>query len=156
MGSLFRWSGGARAAWVSLSLSFSILILGSFGAAAFASSAEPEDAISPLEEVALVTTDSADRRAVVRVGDRKLQLLAPGDAIEGTGAIVEQVLADRLVVIETAGEPRRRRLAWIYLRDRAEGVPHVRYIEGRAPARESAASPSAADPAQEPSGSGDG
>ena len=89
---------------------------------------------------------------MLRVGDGELQLLAPGDPVEGTGAVVERVLADRLVVIETAGEPRRRRVAWIYPRDRAAGVPHVRYFEGRAPARGSAAKP----PRDAPAGSADG
>ncbi len=79
---------------------------------------------------------------MLRVGDDgELLLLAPGDPIAGTGAVVERVLADRLVVVEIAGEPRRRRLAWIYLRDRAAGVPHIRYLEGRPPAPGSVARP---------------
>ncbi len=112
-----------------------------FGGAVFASGSGTGGAAG-LEQVVLLATDPAEHRAVLRVGDDgELRLLAPGEPIEGTGGIVERVLADRLVVIETAGDPERRRVAWIYLRDRAAGVPHIRYLEGRAPAHGAAAKP---------------
>lgn len=83
-----------------------------------------------LEEVVLLAIDPAERRAVLRVGDGELQILAPNEPIEGTSATVERVLADRLVVQETTGEQQKRsRIAWIYPRDRATGVPHIRYLE---------------------------
>ncbi len=83
----------------------------------------------------MVATDHAERKAVLRVGDGELQVVAPGERIAGTGSTVERVLADRLVVTEITGGPEaRRRLAWIYLRDRAPGVPHIRYLEWRSEA----------------------
>ncbi len=95
-----------------------------------------------LEQVALVVTDPAERKAVLRVAGGSLQVLAPGELIEGTGATVERVLADRVAVSEITGEPRRRkRGAWIYARDRGPGVLHVRYFEWRADAVGAAASP---------------
>ncbi len=120
----------APAPSVQLYLVLGILALGSASPSAFAS--PRKGGTGGLEQVVVVATDPAEHRAVLRVDDGELLLLAPGESIEGTRAVVEQVLADRIVVVETAGAPGRRRVAWIYLRDRAEGAPHIRYLESRA------------------------
>ncbi len=88
-----------------------------------------------LEGVVLLATDPAEHLAVVRVGDRELQVLGPGKLIEGTGATLERVLADRVVVREAPVGPRRqRRVAWIYLHNRAAGGSKIRYLERSAEA----------------------
>ncbi len=121
-------------------------ILGSAGTAAFG---------GELGQVVLLATDPAERKAVMRVGDGELQVLEPGDAIEGTGAVLDRVLAGRVVVRETLDEEMRRlRRAWIYPRDRAAGVAHIRYLEPsiRAPAAARPPPPGAPDSSDPPGG----
>lgn len=58
-------------------------------------------AAESLEGYTVMALSPLDERAVIKLPDNKMQVLKPGDAIDGTQATVEQVLTDRLVLEET-------------------------------------------------------
>ncbi|HEX5057248.1 MAG TPA: hypothetical protein VFX02_12230 [Gammaproteobacteria bacterium] len=71
-----------------------------------------------LQDITVLALSAPDGRAVVRLPDDKMQVLKPGDAVDGTQAKVLQVLADKLVLEETVADEKsgekRRETVWLY------------------------------------------
>lgn len=113
-------------------------------------------AFEELTSIVLLATDAAEGKAVLQVADGPLQVVAPGDPIERSDAIVEKVLEDRVVVRESAsGTSTSRRLAWIYLRGPTAKASRIRYFEWRAEVADGPAPrpPAKSQPGDVPEGS---
>ncbi len=98
-------------------------------------SGRPPAAHLPLAAVELVLLDTADQRAVLRVGDGPLQIVGPGDEIAGTLATARSVAAGKLVVEVSLPQeqPPIRLTAWIFLERPDQGGSRVQYLDPRLP-----------------------
>lgn len=89
-----------------------------------------------LEAVTVMALGPLDGRAVVKLPDGKMQVLGLGDTVPGTGAIVVQVLPDKLVVEETIqqpGEPPVAQTVWIYKPSTAGEKSRFQRLDRRGP-----------------------
>lgn len=86
-----------------------------------------------LEAYAVMVLSPADGRAVVKSADGKMQVVQAGDRLEGSKAVVVQVLADKLVLelaLMSDEHPGRKDMIWLY--KAVEGRSHVQHLQ-RAP-----------------------
>lgn len=89
-----------------------------------------------LEAVTVLALGPMDGRAVVKLPDGKMQVLTLGDTVSGTGAVVMQVLPDKLVVeetIEKAGEPPIKQTVWIFKPSKVGEKSQVQRLDRQGP-----------------------
>jgi hypothetical protein len=91
---------------------------------------------SKLESLTVMALGSVDGRAVLKMGDGKMQVLKLGDTIPGTKAVVTQVLIDKLVVEETIdkeGGASMTQTVWIFKPKKAGEKSTVQRLDREGP-----------------------
>lgn len=90
----------------------------------------------------LVALEPVAGHGVIRMPGGELKLLEEEDVLPGTEIVVEEVLEDRLVLLEElAGEPPRSRKMWWFVLEEGEGRSRLQVLDPLPPAEEPAVKP---------------
>ena len=93
---------------------------------------------SAFDGMTVMALGPVDGRAVLKLPSGKMKVLKVGDVVPGTNATVQQVLPDRLVVvdrIERAGEPTINQSVWIYKATKAGATSRVQRLDTEGPSK---------------------
>ena len=84
--------------------------------------------------IVVMALSAFDSRAVVKSAQGKLQMMKPGDVVQGTAATLLEVLDDRLVFEEIIMKPsglKVKKTTWVY--KAMNGTSQVKVLKGQAP-----------------------
>ncbi|WP_413665081.1 hypothetical protein ACG1BZ_07620 [Microbulbifer sp. CNSA002] len=68
-----------------------------------------------LQGIKVITTAVADKKAVIKLPQEKVRLVAPGDTLVDDRYTVRQILGNRLVLQERGSADKAGDLLWIYV-----------------------------------------
>ncbi|MCB1033008.1 MAG: hypothetical protein KDD47_04140 [Acidobacteria bacterium] len=121
---------------------------------AFSLSALGERAEAPisadLAAIKLLALEPVAGHGVIRLPNGEMLLVAEGESLPGTGASVEEVLEDRLVLREVVEEdPPRRRILWMFQAESGKGSSRIQVLDPMPPEEEPVLQPQGSDTDQE-------
>ncbi len=90
-----------------------------------------------LDDITVMALGPVDGRAVIKTADGKMQVLKVGDKVQGTKAIVKQVLTDRLVVTDLVdSKPPIEQDVWIYKPSKPGEKSRIQRLDRNGPSKQ--------------------